>query len=216
MTMPDIFLFCFAVGVVWSVAALVIGGLHFGHSHQGHLGQAHHGHSSHVHPHAIQNQAAWWGALVHPSSLAAFFTWFGGVGYVLTRHTGWRFWADLAVALAAGAVGAWILGSFLRFVQSRDEPLSAADYQMIGVLGRVSSVIRSNGVGEVIYLRDGARKPVAARSEGGDAIACGEEVIITRYDHGIAHVRTWAAMVPQSPLAGPAEEALQKDVRNVE
>ncbi len=238
MNLSDCFLLCFAVGTLWSVASLVLGGFHLGHSHaghaaagsahvgHGHLGPGHVGHASmghaHVgHAHAPQGspghslvsgqQVSWMTSLVHPSSFAAFLTWFGGAGYILTRHTGWLFWTNVLVALLAGCVGAWILASFLRFLQSKDQPLNPADYQMVGVLGRVSCPIRPGGVGEVIFLRDGARRPVPARSEDGCAIGRSEEVIITRYEDGIASVRTWAAMVPQSPASGPVREALQKE-----
>ena len=87
---------------------------------------------------------------------------------------------------------------------------------MIGVLGKVSCPIRADGVGEVIYVRDGARKPVAARSQDGMAVGRGEEVIVTRYERGVAYVRTWAAMVPQSPAIGAEVKPLQKEANRVE
>ncbi len=97
--------------------------------------------------------------MINPSSAAIFLAWFGGVGYLLTRHSGLDFWIDLALAIAVGLCGAWLLAAFLRFLESREQPLDPADYEMAGVLGRVSSTIRPDGVGEVIYVRDGARKP---------------------------------------------------------
>ena len=62
---------------------------------------------------------------------------------------------------------------------------------MAGIFVKVSSPIRCNGVGEIIYLRDGARKILPARSDTGCAIARGDEVIVTRYEKGIAYVRIW-------------------------
>jgi membrane protein implicated in regulation of membrane protease activity len=171
MNWPDIYLFCFAVGSLWSVATLLLGGAHLGHGHVGHI---HLG--------------------FNPSCAAVFLAWFGGVGYLLTRHSGLNFWLDLSIALAIGLAGAWILVLFLRFLSSREQPLDPADYEMIGVLGRVSSPIRPGGIGEVIYQRDGARKPLCAKSEEDISIARGEEVIVTRYEKGIAYVRTWEAM----------------------
>jgi membrane protein implicated in regulation of membrane protease activity len=153
--------------------------------------------------------------LINPSCAAAFLAWFGGVGYLLTRHTGLGFVINLFIALALGLGGAWILAAFLRFLNAREKPLDPADYEMIGVLGRVSSAIRPDGVGEVIYVRDGARKPVAARSDEGLQIGRGEEVVVTRYEKGIAYVRTWEAMTqPRSHAASP--ETLPKEIENVE
>jgi hypothetical protein len=70
-------------------------------------------------------------------------------------------------------------------------------------------------VGEVIYVRDGTRRPLAARSEDRSQIERGEEVIVTRYEKGIAYVRTWDAMTqPGGAVSSP--EALQKETGHVE
>jgi membrane protein implicated in regulation of membrane protease activity len=153
--------------------------------------------------------------MINPSCAAAFLAWFGGVGYLLTRHSGLSFWIDLFIAVALGLGGAWILAAFLRFLNSREKPLDPGDYEMIGVLGRVSSPIRPDGVGEVIYVRDGARKPVCARSDDGKQIGRGEEVIVTRYEKGIAYVRTWEAMTQPGTRAS-SPETLPKEIENVE
>jgi membrane protein implicated in regulation of membrane protease activity len=153
--------------------------------------------------------------MANPSCAAVFLTWFGGVGYLLTRHAGWSFWANLVVALALGLFGAWLLAAFLRFLQSREQPLNAADYEMVGTLGRVSSAIRPGGVGEVIYIRDGARRPLCVRSEDGREIQRDEEVIVTRFEKGIAYVRTWEAMTQPANVA-QRPGTLQKETRNVQ
>ncbi|MBV8896156.1 MAG: hypothetical protein JO051_06580, partial [Acidobacteriaceae bacterium] len=110
---------------------------------------------------------------------------------------------------------AWILAAFLRFLQSHEQPLDPADYDMVGILGRVSSVIRAGGVGEVIYLRDGARRPLCARSEDGHEIRRDEEVIVTRFEKGVAYVRTWDAMTQRTPVAEAVQNSLQKETNNV-
>jgi membrane protein implicated in regulation of membrane protease activity len=139
-----------------------------------------------------------------------FLAWFGGIGYLLTRHSGLELWLDFGLAAAVGLLGAWLLSSFLRFLQKRERPLNPADYEMTGVLGQVSCPIRAGGVGEVIYLRDGGRKLVPARSEENIDISRGQEVIVTRYEKGIAYVRTWEAMTRlDRPSTG--SEALQKE-----
>lgn len=226
MNWPNIFLFCFAVGALWSFASLLLGGMHLGHSGHGHFHLHTHGHGFHTHGHGSQihghghvqggqdGAPSWIGSMVNPSCAAVYLAWFGGVGYLLTRHTGLVFWLDLLIAVAVGLTGAWLLAGFLRFLQSRDRPLDPADYEMTGVLGHVSSTIRPEGVGEMIFVRDGARVPIAARSENGCEIPRGEEVVITRYEKGIAFVRTWEAMTQQSPDFG--SESLQKETKNVE
>ena len=210
MNWPDIFLLCFSIGALWSFLSVLLGGFHLGHwgSHHTGFGHAHahgpavhgsgihaHGHASASTSHSAQSSGMnWLGSMLNPSCVAIFLAWFGGVGYLLTRHSGWSFAINLTLAILVGVFGAWLLAAFLRFLQSREHALDPADYEMVGVLGRVASSIRPNGVGEVIYTRDGARRPVPARSDEGQEIRRGEEVIVTRYEKGVAYVRTWEAM----------------------
>lgn len=216
MKWPDIYLLCFAVGALWSLATLLLGSFHLGHSGSAHLGHGH-SHVAHGHAHAgkaFTHDISWLGSLINPTCAAAFLTWFGGIGYLLTRHSGLGFWIDLALAIAVGLCGAWLLAAFLCFLESREQPLNPADYEMTGVFGHVSSAIRPDGVGEVIYLRDGARKLVPARSDDAIKIERGSEVIVTRYEKGIAYVRTWDAMTQSARLRRP--DALQKETEHVE
>ena len=80
--------------------------------------------------------------------------------------------------------------------------MEAADYEMVGVLGRVTVPIRPGGTGEVVYSQGGTRKSVGARRDDGGAIARGEEVVVTRYEGGIAYVRGWEELAGSSSLAG--------------
>jgi hypothetical protein len=66
---------------------------------------------------------------------------------------------------------------------------------MVGVLGKLSSPIRAGGTGELIYSQEGTRRVAGARSEDGAAIPKGIEVVVTRYEKGIAYVRTWEEFV---------------------
>ncbi len=230
MSWPDIYLLCFFVGALWSLASLLLGGAHLGHSgsaHMGHgpLGHAHIGHGQHgpikIGPAKAGHGGAsdspvlgWLGAMANPSCIAVYLAWFGGIGYLLTRHSGWAFWVNLLVAIAVGLFGAWILAAFLRFLQSREQPLNAADYEMTGILGRVSSSIRPGGVGEIIYVRDGARRPLPARSDDGHEIQHGEEVIVTRFEKGIAYVKTWDSMTQPEPWDSIPQTS-KKETNNV-
>jgi hypothetical protein len=81
-----------------------------------------------------------------------------------------------------------------RVLISREENMDAADYEMVGVLGRISMPIRENGTGEIIYSQAGTRRTCGARSENGAALAKGAEIVVTRYDKGIAYVRLWEEM----------------------
>jgi hypothetical protein len=72
---------------------------------------------------------------------------------------------------------------------ANEHPLREEDFEMIGILGHVSSSIRETGTGEVIYTQQGTRRSCGARSEDGRAIERGAEVVVMRYEKGIAYVR---------------------------
>ena len=201
MTWPEIFLICFGVGTLWAVVSLLLGGFHFGHFHGGHHHGFHHGshtHGSHMPGPHIPN---WIASVLNPSCLAVFLAWFGGTGYLLTKYSGLLLWLNLALAAAFGLVGAYILAWFLGWLMKNERVMNPADYDVVGVLGRVSSTIRADGVGEVIYLHEGSRRLLCAKSESGVAIARGEEVIVTHFEKGIAYVRTWEAMTQSQSIA---------------
>lgn len=204
MKLPDLYLFCFAIGTVWTVATTFLGTMHVSHGHSAHAAHAPHaGHDYRLHSHGL-NQ--WMTMVVNPNSLAIFLAWFGGIGYLLTRHTGLAFWIDLTLSVLFGLLGACLLAAFLRFLQLHEQPLNPVDYEMVGILGRVSSPIRPDGVGELIYTRDGARRPVCARSEDGTLIGRDTEVVVTRFEKGVAYVRTWDSMLAQHQAAGSIEK----------
>jgi hypothetical protein len=65
------------------------------------------------------------------------------------------------------------------------------DYRVEGALGTVSMTIRENGTGEVIFEQNGVRKSCGARSDDGASLPKGIEVVISRYEDGIAYVKRW-------------------------
>ena len=189
MTWSTFYLFCFAVGFLFSVVPLVSGGLHL------HLPGSHAptvGHHVHVHVHSAHGTHGSGVSPFNSVTLAAFLAWFGGVGYLLTRYSGVWVVLVLAIAVASGGLGAALLFLFLtRVLMSTDESLDPADFVMTGVLGRVSSPIREGGTGEIIYSQGGTRRSCAARSDTGQTISTDTDVIVTRFEGGIAYVHRW-------------------------
>ena len=102
----------------------------------------------------------------------------------------------------------------MKVLLAHDQPLDAADYAMIGVLGHLTSAIRESGIGEMSFSQGGVRRSSAARSEDGTAIPKGADVIVTQYDKGIAYVRPWEDLTDskdawETPASGPdAKETL--------
>jgi membrane protein implicated in regulation of membrane protease activity len=203
MTWADFYLICFAVGFLLSAISFIAGGLrwhlhlpHFPHAAAGHIGA---GHAPVTHA-GVGKGAAHTGrgeaiSFFNFVTLTAFLAWFGGTGFLITRFSSIWYALGLVVSLGAGLFGAGIVFLFLsRVLISRDENMDAADYEMVGVLGRISMPIREQGTGEIIYSQAGTRRTCGARSENGAALAKGAEIIVTRYDKGIAYVRRWEEM----------------------
>jgi membrane protein implicated in regulation of membrane protease activity len=209
MTWSDFYLTCFAVGFLLSAISFLVGGLH-GHLHLPHfpdfgghadvgghinVGHAPAGHGPGAASHASAGGHAGDQSPVSPFNfvtLTAFLAWFGGTGFLITRFSSIWFALGLLIAMAAGIFGAGIVFLFLtRVLISREENMDAADYEMVGVLGRISMPIRENGTGEIIYSQAGTRRTCGARSESGSALEKGTEIMVTRYEKGIAYVKRW-------------------------
>jgi hypothetical protein len=178
MNWEAFYLTCFLVGVALSIVSFVGGNLHLPHVHfhlsRGHLAG----------PHVASGRAGLSRANEMPlfnfATFTAFLSWFGGTGYLLTRHS------SLLVAV--------IILVYRQVPLTHDHALDPADYDRVGVLGRISSSIREGGTGEIIFSQAGSRHTCGARSESGERLARGTEVIITRYERGIAYVRRWDEM----------------------
>jgi membrane protein implicated in regulation of membrane protease activity len=213
MTWSDFYLICFAVGFLLSAISYIAGGLRW-HVHLPHLphagmhvptggipsGNATGGHASAASGSAVHAGVgkAGRGADVSPFNfitLTAFLAWFGGTGFLITRFSSVWLGLGLVLSLASGLVGGGIVFLFMtRVLIHPEENMDSADYEMVGVLGRTSLPIRAGGTGEIIYSQAGTRRTCGARSENGNAIDKGAEVVVTRYEKGIAYVRLWEEM----------------------
>jgi membrane protein implicated in regulation of membrane protease activity len=205
MNWADFYLICFAVGFLFSFLSFLMGGIHW------HLPfDIHAGPHVHIGTNGIHGAGAHGGSHgevspFNPATLAAFLAWFGGTGYLLQRFSTLTFVLGLTLAMIAGTVGAGIIFLFLtKVLISKDEELDPADFEMVGVLGRISSPIRQGGTGEMTYSQAGTRRSCGARSEDGTAMVQGEEVVVTRYEKGIAYVRRWEELTADEDSYGTA------------
>jgi hypothetical protein len=178
-----IYLVCFGTGLALSFVAFFAGGLHL---HVGHF------HVHGAHGGAAKGVRGGHASPINGFTLLAFLCWFGGTGYLL--HHANIFGAALVLlfsalsGLAGGGLVFWFLAGVL---MPNERTLEAADTEITGVVGHLSSTVRKHGVGEMLYTQNGSRRSAAVRSEDGSAIERGTEVIVMRYAKGIAYVRRW-------------------------
>lgn len=199
----DWYLVCFGITLTLSLLTFFGG---FGHLHVGHFHGAHlhsgHGHAGHVHTHGAR--AGGHDATISPLNgftLMAFLCWFGGTGYLLRRFTGVLGLGVFSIAVLSGFAGAAVIFWFLaRVLLPSERVLTTEETEMTGVLARVSSPIREGGTGEIAYSQGGARRAAAARSDAGAPIARDVEVVVLRYERGIAYVRPWSELEGPPPI----------------
>ena len=220
MTWTDFYLICFVFGFVMTLFTLFVGvfhidfpgkwdnflhgthGLHF-HGHVPQMGHVHAPHVGHGHAHGTGNDIS----PFNFSTAMAFLTWFGAIGYLLTRHTGFVVTMILGVAILSGLAGGSVIFLYMTKVLMRyDASMDPADYEMTGVIGTLSVPIRAGGTGEIVYQQNGTRKSHAARAESGEAIEKGEEVAVTRFEKGIAYVRRWSELAEEQAVRSHTAE----------
>ena len=191
MSWSDFFSFCFLVGSALSVFSFLAGAIHLHLPFKLHLPF----HPQHLHASAHGGggpHVSWFNA----STVLAFLAWFGGVGYLMTKYSHVETFFVVGIATLAGMAAGWVVLRFLvKLVGPSDEPLRESDRRVIGSLGTVSMTIRENGTGEIIFPLGGGRRCSGARSDDGKPIEKGTEVVIERYEKGIAYVKRWEEFV---------------------
>jgi membrane protein implicated in regulation of membrane protease activity len=198
MSWSDVYLFCFLVGASLSVFSFLAGAVHLHLPFRMHLpfhggghaiGSAHHAGGLARGGAARSGMHISW---LNASTILAFLAWFGGTGYLLTKYSHVVTLFIVLLATFAGLAAGWMVFRFLlKLVGPSDEPLREEDRRIVGALAKVSMTIRENGTGEIIFPLGGGRSCSGARSEDGAAIEKGAEVVIEKYEQGIAYVKRW-------------------------
>ncbi len=198
--LANLFLSIFLFGLLFTVASLLLGFGHtggVGHAHSG-GGHAHAG-GHHAHLHTDQRMHTHLDVagqhdgpgLLNTPTLMCFLTWLGGTGYLFRHSLNLGGYVSTALALIFGIAGASIMFTLLaRWLwPMMSKPLNSADYSLPGTAARVVSSIREDGVGEIVYTKGGTRFTAGARSTDRQAILRGTEVVILKYERGMAYVQ---------------------------
>ncbi len=189
MNLATFYLVCFAVGFACTLLGFLGSSLHIHlpglHLHHGHVHFGAHAHGPHAGSGA--NGLSWFNF----STLVAFLAWFGGTGYVLTHYGHVQLLLGLVLAAGGGLFGAGLVFWFLVKLISFERALDGTESDLVGIIGRINVPIREGGTGEIVFSHSGTRKVSGARSDDGTPLAKGTEVVITRYERGLAYVRPW-------------------------
>jgi membrane protein implicated in regulation of membrane protease activity len=207
MSWSDFYLFCFMVGFSLSFVSFLAGTVHL-HIHVparwhlpfhvGHHGGGLRGGLRGMRGGGGKGGGAKGGGVswFNASSVLAFLAWFGGTGYLLTKYSTTTTVLVVSFASVAGvAAGAMVFKFLVKLAGPPDEPLTDDERRVEGSLAIVSMTIREGGTGEIIFPLGGSRRCSGARSADGKAIETGAEVVIEKYEQGIAYVKRWEEFV---------------------
>jgi len=201
MIWSDFYLFCFIFGFSLSVLSFFAGAVHIhlpfkmpmpfhGASHVG-ATSPHGGIAKSASSHS-PGHISWFNA----STVMAFLAWFGGIGYILSAHSHLVGVIALAFAIAGGVSASWVVFRFMvKLMNTESSHLKDQDYRHEGLVCTVSMPVRENGTGEIIYLQNGVRRSAGARSCNGKPLEKGAEVVIERYENGVAYVHRWEEFI---------------------
>lgn len=199
--LANIFLGCFLLGFILTAASLLFGMEHhnpFGGDgggadlSGGDLSGGAHGHGGDASGDAGSHHHHGYKGLpfFNYNTVVMFLTWFGAAGFLMTLSGVTSVAAILSGSLAAGLAGAFLVFLLInKFLMNSETRMDPTDYYMPGTLARVTSTIREGGTGEIMYVQGGTRKTAGARSDEPRAHKLGEEVVIVRYEKGLAYVR---------------------------
>jgi len=199
MTWSDFYLLCFIIGFSLSVLSFLAGAVHVpirlpfkahlpfhGASHRG-VVHSHNGGADSASSHSA-GHISWF----NTSTVMAFLAWFGGIGYILSAHSHLVGVIALAFAIAGGLSASWAVFKFMvKLMNAESSHLKDEDYRHEGLVCTVTMPVRANGTGEIHFMQNGVRRSAGARSCNGKPLEKGAEVVIERYENGVAYVKPW-------------------------
>lgn len=227
-----VFIASFLFGLLFLVAATLLGS--FGHgtahsvhggTHTGHMhvGTGHDTHLVHTTSHmgkgavtktsSTANNNFSLFAYANPTTIALFLLGFGFFGYVFHDTVGFMLPLTLVLAVVSGIIVAGLLLAMLGRVFGDSEAETIQDVSdRTGLLGKVSITIQENGIGEVLYVSPGGmRKSVPARSVDGRRLERGQEVVVINYQNGFAEVDTWDNFVNSADHEGVPSDVVPNE-----
>lgn len=206
--MESIFLGCFFFGLIFTLVTVAMGAAHGAldglglHSDVGPLKLV-----GGSHGHAYE----WLGQL-NLSAMMAFLMWFGGAGWLGLVYGPFGLVGALGAGVVAGGVAYKLVAWFIAKLRASETVMKPEDYVLEGTLARVTIPASAGGVGEIVFTLAGVNRVEGARAASGQALAKGEEVVITGYERGVAIVEDATNYIQglPAPNAAPASQTEQR------
>lgn len=129
-------------------------------------------------------------------ALAALMVAFGAVGYMLIRNSTLGSLPTIAIALGSGVAG-WLGMTFLmaKWALKPGNPNAHHHAEAIqGQLAQVVDPISPTSLGSIRYQKNGKDHESPARGITAINLPHGADVVIDRFDDGIAVVEDWASV----------------------
>ena len=214
-----VFIACVLFGLLFLIVTTILGNLGHGATHSvthhgpvhigGHVGAHSVSHAAtHGPTHATGHAAGAHGTsgtstqagsiqslfpYINLTSIVFFMIGFGLFGYLFHNVVQLVALFALGMAGVSGIVIAVLLLLLLNRLFGNSEGETVQDVSdRTGIVGKVSTTIQENSLGEVIYTSPGGmRKSIPARSVDGRRLDRDQEVVIINYQHGVAEVDTW-------------------------
>jgi hypothetical protein len=189
--LESIFLGMFLLGFLFTVLSAVMSGA-FGHAFgEGSAFDAHGTEIGHMGgdaaPGAFEGQPeVGWAqhdlatfSPLSPTTISAFITAAGGMGYVALAWWEWGPWGAGALALGSGVAFAVLLFALFTFIFGATQGSSMVHIgSLVGTEAEVTTPIPSGGLGEIAYVRNAQRSVMSARCADGASVPKGARVVI--------------------------------------
>ncbi len=167
---------CLALGLIFTIISAIMGHFFGGHDGGHDIGTGGHAEAGY------DSSGVPGLSFFSPTVLACFVTAFGACGMILTKIDATRnVWVSAPISAVAGAIMALV--AFLIFNFMFKQTQSSSEVHVGSLVGQTASIVTpipAGGVGEIAYVRGGARYTAPARTESGEAVPAGKPVKISR------------------------------------
>jgi membrane-bound ClpP family serine protease len=169
-----IYLVCFGVGLVFTLASAVLGHLFGGDADGGDVGTGGHAEAGFEHA-GMPGISAF-----SPTTIASFITAAGGFGMIFSQFkaTSPTYISAPLSVLGGTAVAAGVLAVFAKVFHSTQSSSESHVRSLIGQTANIITPIPENGVGEIAYVQAGTRYTAPARNQAGGRLECNQPVKI--------------------------------------